>query len=165
MEQENKDKSAHLSTIGGLNPLDVLRQLESDPAVVVVIAVWPRGGQTGLLEERGSWVDELWRTVVAEIASVHGCRLLWNTVFFAVPATNVLRVKEEFRRIIKKLFTPSLESLCVIGEAHGSPDDKLLFLDSMQSEVAAPQNFGTDPLVGHRLRDAQDWLGELPVAE
>ena len=157
MKEKPNSQNAHLSTVGGIDPRTVLEKFDSDPAVIILIAIWARDGQTGLLEEKGSWIKDLWRTVLVRFPDIQGCRLLWNTIFFAVPGADASSVKEEFRKIFRMLLNPSLESLCILGEAYGSPSDKLSIFDSMEDETAAPRNFGTNIKFRHRLRDADDW--------
>jgi hypothetical protein len=160
MSLKANGQNAHLSTVGGIDPGRALEKFDSDPVVIILIAIWASDGQTGLLGEKGAWIEELWRIVLVRFPDVQGCRLLWNTIFFAVPSADASSVKEEFRKILRMLLRPSLESLCLLAEAHGSPTDRLSILNSMQDETAAPGNFGTDERFRHRLKDAEDWGNE-----
>jgi hypothetical protein len=153
MNRKANGQNAHLSTVGGIDPRRALEKFECDPAVIILIAVWARDGQTGQLEEKGLWIEDLWRIVLVRFPDVQGCRLLWNKVFFAVLGADVSSVKEEFRQIFQMLLRPSLESLCILGEAYGSPTDKISIFDSMEDETATPTNFGTNKKFQHRLRD------------
>jgi hypothetical protein len=139
----NNPSNEYLTTVGELNQLLVFEQFETMSVVTVVVAVWASGStQTGLREERGRWIRRLWETTLKQMPAAHGMRLLWHTVFFAMPTDNALFIAEQFKQLLRSLYEPSLDSYCVIGALNGSAREKLQKLDEMESAVSSDRSFG-----------------------
>ncbi len=139
--ESNKLTDEHLTTVGELNPLLVFEQFDTGPVVIVMLAVWARGIQTGLLEERGAVVRRLWQVTLQQMPTAHGMRLLWHTLFFAIPTDDVLTVAKQFKQSLRALYDPALESYCLIDKVSGPPMAKFQLMDEMQSGIANDRNF------------------------
>jgi hypothetical protein len=147
----------HLSTVGAPDPLKVLKKFEGETVAIIVVAVEPRHSLTGQLEEKGRWIKALWSLALRRVPEVEGCRLSWNTLFFAAANQEIKIVVERFREMLSLLSEPGLESLCVISEAEGTAADKLARLDAMLDEISSKRNFGSDLNFQYRLLDGSMW--------
>jgi hypothetical protein len=156
MLQDSKANSGHgdhLSTVGERNPLKVLEVFASTPLVIVVLSIDPKHSLTGGLEKKGEWVKSIWHLTLSLIPEAEGCRLSWNTLFFAIANQSIESVKGRFQEILKSSRNFDLESRCVLHEAAGTPVDKLGQLDDMLGEVSSKGNFGSNLNFHHRLLD------------
>lgn len=150
-------RGEHLSTVGERDPLKVLAKLGAGPLVIVVVAVEPEHAATGRLEEKGAWVKSLWRLTLSTIPEAEGCRLSWNTLFFAVPGQSAESVVARFQELLTASRQPGLESLCLLFESVGTPAGRMAELDEMLDEVSARRNFGSNPRFRHRILDGAAW--------
>lgn len=132
----------HFSTVGGLDPLRVLEQFGTEPVVLCAVAVWTRQTMTGSLDEKGIWVRSFWDAVLRAVPQASGCRLGWNTVFFAVPDVGVAQVAQRFNDLLQARQEACLTSFCVLCEVSGEPKHKLDVLDVLGHEIASERDFG-----------------------
>jgi len=147
MKQEAPARTEHLteylSTVEVLNPLRVLEQFGSGPVVLCAVAVWTRQTMTGNLDEKGVWVRSFWEAVVKTVPEAAGCRLGWNTLFFALPNENLTLTVKQFSDLLQSRHDVCLTSFCVLCEVSGKPQHKLDVLDVLGHEVGTERNFGT----------------------
>ena len=141
LAEPDESVDEHLTTVGELNPLLVFERFDTGPVVIVVVAVWASRTQTGLLKERGALVRRIWQATLKQMPTAHGARLLWHTVFFAIPTGDVLAIAEQFKQLLKALSDPALESYCLIDKVSGPPIEKFQRMDEMQYGIASDRNF------------------------
>lgn len=151
-----------LSTIPSeraFNPWDVLGQFDSQPVVLVAIAIEPRGTRTGRLEERGAWLQELWYKTLTQMPTLHGSRLGWDTVFFIVDTPDVEKTQALFQPLLASLRDLELESRCILALTEGGPPERGQLLCEMQHDLTAT-DVGGYARFPHRLRDGISWPGK-----
>ncbi len=140
--QESSARIEYLSTVEVMDPLRVLEQYGSQPVVLCAVAVWTRQTMTGNLDEKGAWVRSFWETITKALPKAAGCRLGWNTLFFALPNENLTLTTKQFGDLLQKCHDVCLTSFCVLCEVSGEPQHKLDVLDVLGHEVGAERNFG-----------------------
>lgn len=143
MMQRAKAETEYLSTVGEMNPLRVLEPFGAEPIVLCVVAVWTRQTMTGNLEDKGIWVHSFWEASLEALPQAGGCRLGWNTLFFAVSNVGAAQATQRFNDLLQARQDACLMSFCVLCEAAGEPKHKLDVLDVMGHEVGAKRDFGT----------------------
>lgn len=74
-----------------------------------------------------------------------GCRLGWNTVFFAVPNADAAQVAQRFNGLLQAHQDACLMSFCVLCEVAGEPEHKLDVLDALGHEVRIGAGFRHEP--------------------
>lgn len=162
--QEATAETEHLSTVGDLNPLRVLEQSGTGPIVLCAVAVWTRRTMIGNLEEKGIWVRSLWGAALKVLPKTAGCRLGWNTVFFAVPDVGVAQVAQRFSELLQIRQDARLMSFCALCEAYGEPQHKLNVLDVLGHEISSQRDFGSsrdyrpDGYRVYHLRDGKPYI-------
>lgn len=137
--------------------MEILRGLASETIVLAAVAVHPTDSYTGKLPEQGSLIQDVWRRVLQTVPSASGCRLLWNTLFFAWPETDVDVVGHQLGEILRSEARPGLLTLCVISEAPGPENEQIGLLDEMLGEISTPRNFGSDQRFTRRLLNGNEW--------
>lgn len=157
--QEAKPKTEYLSTVGEINPLRVLERFGKGPVVLCIVAIWTRGAMTGNLEEKGAWTHSFWNAVLTTLPEVGGCRLSWNTLFFAMPSTGIAEAVNKFSDLLRTHQDACLETFCVLCEVKGEAEHKIDVLDVMGHEVCSERDFGSSReyrLDGHRFYHLRD---------
>ncbi len=160
--QEATPKTEYLSTVGEMNPIRVLELFDANSVVLCVVAVWTRQTMTGNLEEKGKWLHSFWEAALLALPEAAGCRLLWNSLFLALPGLSIAQCSERLSRLLQSHQDPCLESYCVLCEVEGEPEHKLEVLDALQHEVGS--DFGaslSDRPDGYRvyhLRDGKPYI-------
>lgn len=143
-------------TTGKNNDVSELLQDFSDSTVLLsLVAISPRYQKTGLLDEQGDWILSFWKKVLEKLPDIVGCRILWNTIFFAIEHSNSGKTEKVFEHILRQLNTPVLKSICVIMEVGGSVQNKIKALDMMQLETSSDLNFGTVSGIKNRFIDGE----------
>jgi hypothetical protein len=158
--QMDNESENRLSTVSDLNPMKVLERFDNAPVILIAVGIWSRDSYVGLLEQKGKWVQAAWHSVLSRIPDLEGCRLLWNTFFFACGAENEQVVKEQFQDVLSNLYDPELKSFCVMAEVKGTPADKMLVLDDMQSEIWGERDFGMHDHIKYRFIDGSLWTSD-----
>ena len=129
---------------------------------MAAVAVESKASALRLSEEKGAWIRRLWQGALADMSGIGGCRLLWNSLFFAVPDMTIEEAMLHFGRLLRSAQDPLLESLCVLSPVMGTPEQKLVVLDGVEHEASA-FNFGRDSECWHtgskfyHLRDGEFW--------
>ena len=143
MMQQATSETELLSTVGEMNPLKVLQPTGKEPVVLCVVAIWTRHTLTGNLEAKGAWVHAFWEAALKTLPGIVGCRLSWNTLFFAVPDAGTVEAVQQFRNLLAAHQDACLESFCVLCEAEGDTKHKLDVLDVLGHEVSSERDFGS----------------------
>jgi hypothetical protein len=158
---QNTPEESTNAEIPNLNWSDVpalFKQFGDAPTIVAVLAVWTRETVTGMLEEKGLWVQTLWRNVLRERPDAHGARILWNTFLVVIPNCTIEDAKALLKRIHAKLHEPRLESYCVISALDESNrTDVVNLIDEMQGETAAAWNFHHASKFKDKLLDGEEY--------
>jgi hypothetical protein len=138
---------------------DMAAALRNEPAdvVVAVLAVYPKGVDTGLLPEQGAFTERLLARVRSGV-EVSRYRIMWSQVGFFIRGTNV----DEFQRAIAEGISECrdrrLEVRTVIFPLRGALDERVARLDDAQGELSSRRNFGSGGLRGvQRLVDSVRW--------
>ncbi len=132
----------HLSTGTEMDPLLLLEPFGEEPVILCAIAVWTRGVMTGNLAEKGGWVRNFWSAARQELPKAAGCRLGWNTLFFAVLSQNVDKISRQFGALLSSHQSDCLTNFAVFCEAEGTPQHKLDVLDALGHEIGSERSFG-----------------------
>ena len=156
--EDGRNNTDYLSTTSAADPLTVLDKFGSEQIVMITLAVEPRHTRTGHLEKKGQWIKSVWQLVLSAMPEIQGCRLSWNTLFFIAASRELESVGEQFQGILKSVYDSDLVSFCVLSEAEGAPNVKLMQLDRMLGEISTARNFGSDAGFQYRLLDGADWL-------
>ena len=139
----NPPKPEYLSTGTEMNPLLLLEPLGESTLVLCAIAIWTRGVMTGNLAEKGGWVHNFWTAAHQELPKAIGCRLGWNTLFFAVLSQDAVKVSKQFGVLLASRQDESLTNFAVFCEVDGTPQHKLDVLDVLSHEIGSERSFGT----------------------
>ncbi|OEU62188.1 MAG: hypothetical protein BBJ57_01625 [Desulfobacterales bacterium PC51MH44] len=145
----------HLSTGKSNNVSELLEQFSDSFVLLILVSISPRHQKTGLLEEQGAWVLSFWSKMIEAVKDIVGCRVLWNTIFFAVDQSKVGLTESVLERMLLQLKSPILKSICVTMETKGSVQDKIKALDTMQLETSSELNFNTIEMIKTRLVDGE----------
>lgn len=105
--------TAHLSTSNGLSVFQLLAKIHFENALLVLTSVVPRDLGTGRLKEQNVWVETLWEKVLQNFPDAIGCRVLWNTLFFAFNGNNAEKVESYFHSLLIDLRTDQLQSVFI----------------------------------------------------
>lgn len=140
--QEVAAPTEHLSTFGGRDRHQALHPFGLEPVVLCQAAVWTRQKMTGCLEEKSVWVHRYWDAVRQAMPEAEGCRLGWNTVFFALPNENITQAVQSFGEVLRSRQEADLMSFCVLCEVAGEPMHKIDVLDVLEHETSSIQDFG-----------------------
>ncbi len=133
----------YLSTDAEMNPLCLLEPFGEKPIIFCAVAVWTRGVMTGNLAEKGGWVRRFWKAAHKEFPQAVGCRLGWNTLFFAVLSQDTAKVNKQFTELLSSYQDECLTSFAVICKAEGTPEHKIDVLDALGHEIGSERSFGT----------------------
>jgi len=141
--QQTAIPTEHLSTFSGRDLRQVFEAWDSCPVVLCQVAIWKRQTMAGNLEEKGAWVHCYWNAVRQAIPETEGCRLSWNTVFFALPHGKITQAVGRFGEILRSLREADMVSFCVLCEVTGAPMHKIDVLDVLGHETSSLRDFGT----------------------
>lgn len=136
-------KAEYLSTGAEMNPFLLLEPFDEKLVVLCAIAIWTRGAMTGNLPEKGGWVYKFWIAARQEMPKAVGCRLGWNTLFFAVLSQDAAKVSEQFGALLSSHQDKCLTNFAVFCEAKGTSQHKLDVLDALSHEIGSERSFGT----------------------
>lgn len=134
---------------------ELLEPLSDSTVLLILVAIMPRDQKTGLLEEQGDWVLSFWERMVELVEGIVGCRVLWNTIFFAVEQSNAAITERILENVLHQLRSPCLKSICVTMNAKGSVQDKIKALDRMQLETSSELDFNTLEMIKTRFVDGE----------
>ena len=134
---------------------DLIEPFCDDGVLMILIAVWPRKQKTGLLEEQGEWVLSFWNEMLGSVEDIVGCRTLWNTLFFAVAASQAARIEKVLQEALQRHSNKALKSYCVTLEMSGKLQSKMMAFDEMQAEVSSENDFNTHRSIKSRFVDGE----------
>ena len=140
--QQTAVQTDHLSTFGGSDLRQVFEPSGLGHVVLCQVAIWTRQTMTGQLEEKGVWVHRYWDAVRQAIPEAEGCRLDWNSIFFALPNGKLAEAVQHFGEVLRSLREPDLVSFCVLCEVPGEPMHKIDVADVLGHETSSLQDFG-----------------------
>ena len=140
--QETATATENLSTFGGRDLHQALKPFGLAPIVLCQTAVWTRQTMTGCLSEKGTWVHGYWNAMRQALPEAEGCRLGWNTVFFALPNENITQAVKRVGDVLQSLQETHLSSFCVICKVTGEPEHKIDVLEVLEHETSSVNNFG-----------------------
>lgn len=132
----------YLSTGTEMNPLLLLETLGEKSVVLCAVAVWTREVMTGNLAEKGGWIRNFWTAARRKLPKAIGCRLGWNTVFFAVPFSDADQIAEQFSRLLSEHRDDCLASFAVVCKVEGTPQHKIEVLNVLGHEIGSERSFG-----------------------
>jgi hypothetical protein len=144
---------SRLSTDNTSDLFELLKKFSDEPVLLILVCITPRQERTGLLEEKGEWINRFWEGFINLMKEVTGCRIMWAELFFVVPINETTRVESCLKELLLKLRCDSLKSICVTMEATGNVNDKVEKLDLLGHEISSPHNFNTIDSVKHRFVD------------
>ncbi|MCI5209648.1 MAG: hypothetical protein D3910_12840 [Candidatus Electrothrix sp. ATG2] len=134
---------------------ELLEPLSDSTTLLILVAIVPRNQKTGLLEEQGDWVLSFWARIMESVEDIVGCRVLWNTIFFAAEQSKAASTERILENVLRQLKSSCLKSICVTMEANGSVQDKIKALDTMQLETSSELNFNTLEMIKTRFVDGE----------
>lgn len=133
---------------------ELLKDLPRGATLLVLISIRLRNRRSGLLEERGSWIEQLWSRILGEFPNVVGCRVLWDTVFFAFPATmESENVEVALQRHLSALKESELKSICITRISNSEANKIIKDLDEMQQETSSELDLGKLSNIRSRIID------------
>ena len=159
MMQSAAPKTEYLSSEGEDSPRLVLEAVGEQPVVLCMVAIWTRGTMTGHLDEKGAWVQAFWERALAAQTETFGCRLGWNSLFLALPGTDLERAAMLVGSLLRLQLDPCLMSYCVLCPVDGSVTHNLDVLDVLGHEVSSQRDFGDSREYrpdGHRFHHLLD---------
>ena len=133
---------------------DLLSQVGSGIGISVMVVIEPRHSKTGLLEERGQWIQQCWRKVLARLPNIYGTRLLWSELLFIYPGNDIDYLERQFAEILAECRSEHLKNLCILSAVSGDAKEKLQAIERMENGFKA-WNFGDIALYRHCLLDGQ----------
>ena len=145
------------SNFNETNPLVILNKFDKTVSLLLItLAIYPRNAETGMLEEKGEWIRQVWSYILEISDEIQGCRLLWSQLFFVADAVNQYQITSEIKVILERMKNSDLQSLCVIGKVQGTSEGQVKLLDEMLHKISSKKDFDIyDPdLV--RLVDGKD---------
>lgn len=154
-----ENKADFLTTIEHWDLSELLARSGSAPNVLVAIEVQPRHARTGLLEERGRWIHKVWNATLSMIPDVAGHRTMWSQLVFICTGNGIQAVESQFAEILQSCRDEDLKSLCVLSEASGHGEAKLVELERMLEGLSKERNFSDAERFRHWLLDGEKLLG------
>lgn len=145
--------SDHLTTGCDANIKNLLASLCSKKILLAIIAVNPRRSHTGMLDEQNVWIKRFWTQVLTNFEGVVGCRILWNTVFFAFDLSKYENIESRLETILSQLREPELKSTCILCMSGDDEKKMLSDLDKIQEETSSDRNLGKYSYVHARIVD------------
>lgn len=122
---------------------NVLSSFEhTKPILLITLGIYPRVGETGMLEERRNWLRQFWERVLLVTTELSGCSLLWTKLFFVTNEVNKSEIINQFQIILQDMQDNRFLSFCIFGIASGVSEDRIMLLDVMNHELASKTNFG-----------------------
>lgn len=134
---------------------ELLEPLSDCTTLLILVAIMPRNQKTGLLEEQGDWVLSFWARILESVEGIVGCRVLWNTIFFAVEQSKAAITERILENVLRQLKDTCLKSICLTMEAEGTVQDKIKALDRMQLETSSELDFNTLEMIKTRFIDGE----------
>lgn len=153
-----ENKAEFLTTIENWDLTELVARSGAAPNVLVAIEVQPRQSRTGLLEERGRWIHRVWDATVSKIPDAAGHRMMWSQLVFICAGSDIQSVESQFAEILQSYRDEELKSLCVLSEASGNAEMKLVELDRMLDGICKEMNFGDPERFKHWLLDGERLL-------
>jgi hypothetical protein len=110
---------------------------ERADVVVAVLAVYPKGVDTGLLPEQGAFTERLLARIRSG-ADVSGYRIMWSQVDFFIRGNNVDEFQRAIAQGISECRDDRLEVRTVIFPLSGAPDERVARLDdALRSAISS----------------------------
>ena len=144
MKSYQRNEAEFLTSIKKWDLMELIARVGDGPNILVAIEIQPRHHRTGLLEERGRWIHEVWAVALSRIPGIAGHRMMWSQLLFICKGADIQTVGHQFAEILRSRKAEKLRSLCVLSTASGGAEVKLDVADRMFEGLGKERNFG-DP--------------------
>ena len=142
MENVERDKAVFLTTHHEWGLLNLLQNCGSETNVLIAVELRPKYSRTGLLEEKGRWIQDFWNRVLRAMPEVAGHRMLWSELFFSYPGDDVEFVEAQICALLKDCKDEQFESRCVLSVFSGDIQEKVLEIERMFMSIGKDWYFG-----------------------
>lgn len=130
-----KADSIFLSTSSNWDLESLLQTLPKETVPVALIMVKSRENKTGMNEEYGVWIQELWQRVITKCPEIVGHRLSWDELVFFWPNKTADDLEYEIVGILKDSCVPQLKSLALFSVISDTKENALHELERMDLQL------------------------------
>lgn len=132
----DKDPEKFLTTYKRWDLCALIESLPKESVPICVVHIEPKHGKTGYLEERGTWIKELWNRTINHNNSIEGHRTGWTSLLFFGPNIHI----NEFRNILlehlRTIKMDHLKSLALFSKIEGSFDQQIKEIEKISLQLA-----------------------------